>query len=80
MTETPKKLVLLTLILACSVSAIPAFAQDRAPHEGYFNVRSATTVLSNGVHELDARLQLLLSDEANAALTSGVQRQHASAG
>lgn len=48
------------------------YAQDDPPHEGYFNVRSATTTLKNGVYELDARLQLLLSDEANDALTSGV--------
>ena len=72
MTETPRKIALMTLLLACSVGVLPVFGQDTAPHEGYFNVRSATTVLSNGVHELDARLQLLLSDEANAALTSGV--------
>ncbi|MEM9208595.1 MAG: DUF4390 domain-containing protein [Pseudomonadota bacterium] len=52
--------------------AATATAQDAVPQQGYFNVRSATTVLNQGVHELDARLQLLLSTEANDALTSGV--------
>lgn len=50
----------------------PVAAQIDTDHEGYFNVRSATTNLHNGVHELDARLQLLLSDAAHDALTSGV--------
>ena len=59
----------LALALACLVAT--ASAQE-PPQQGYFNVRSATTVINNGVHELDARLQLLLSSEANDALTSGV--------
>ena len=78
MTEPPKKLVVFALFAAFLAGAMPTFGQDTAPHEGYFNVRSATTVLNNGVHELDARLQLLLSDEANAALTSGVMSRTAS--
>ncbi len=57
--------------LAVLLCAMAVRAQD-VPQQGYFNVRSATTVLNNGVHELDARLQLLLSTEANDALTSGV--------
>ena len=57
--------------LASLLCALPASAQE-VEQQGYFNVRSATTVLNNGVHELDARLQLLLSTEANDALTSGV--------
>jgi hypothetical protein len=72
MKRVSRKFVAFSLLLAAWASGMPASAQDAAPHEGYFNVRSATTVLNNGVHELDARLQLLLSDEANAALTSGV--------
>ena len=60
------------LLLAAAAFAAPAAAQDGPPRDGYFNVRSASTTLNNGVHELDARLQLLLSDEANDALTSGV--------
>lgn len=47
------------------------FAQD-VEREGYFEVRSASTMLVDGVHALDARLQLVLSSEALAALESGV--------
>ena len=47
-------------------------AQDRVEREGYFEVRSASTRIVNGVHTLDARLQLVLSSEALDALTSGV--------
>ena len=46
-------------------------AQD-VEREGYFEVRSASTSLADGVHTLDARLQLVLSSEALAALESGV--------
>ena len=44
----------------------------RPNHEGYFDVRSADTVLVEQKHMLDARLQLFLSDEALNALNSGV--------
>lgn len=72
MTTRLRKFVACALVgLACTGSS-PALGQDSEQHEGYFNVRSATTILDNGVHALDARLQLLLSDEANAALNSGV--------
>ncbi len=47
-------------------------AQDDIEREGYFEVRSATTEVLAGVHTLDARLQLVLSSEALAALESGV--------
>lgn len=47
-------------------------AQERIPREGYFEVRSASTMPVNGVYTLDARLQLVLSSEALAALESGV--------
>ena len=47
-------------------------AQDNVRREGYFEVRSASTQSVNGVHTLDARLQLILSSEALAALESGV--------
>ena len=60
-------LVLIALLLPWSVSA-----QELGSHEGYFDVRSASTELVDGVHELDARLQLVLSDEALDALDSGV--------
>ena len=49
-----------------------AAAQEDVQRGGYFNVRSANAASNDGVLELDARLQLLLSNEANDALTSGV--------
>jgi hypothetical protein len=48
------------------------FAQENIEREGYFEVRSASTHSIAGVHSLDARLQLVLSSEALAALESGV--------
>ncbi len=56
------------LLLLCGI----AFGQDDVNREGYFEVRSATTEVIDGVHTLDARLQLVLSSEALAALESGV--------
>jgi hypothetical protein len=47
-------------------------AQEDIDREGYFEVRSASTQFVGGVHRLDARLQLVLSSEALAALESGV--------
>jgi hypothetical protein len=47
-------------------------AQDEIRREGYFEVRSAVTKLAEGVHLLDARLQLVLSHGALEALSSGV--------
>ncbi len=47
-------------------------AQDEIRREGYFEVRSAVTKLAEGVHLLDARLQLVLSYGALEALSSGV--------
>jgi hypothetical protein len=44
-----------------------ALAQDPVERAGYFEVRSASTELINGVHMLDARLQLVLSSEAELA-------------
>ena len=49
-----------------------AVAQDEIEREGYFEVRSASTEVVDGVHALDARLQLVLPTEALAALESGV--------
>ena len=72
MTHTAKALLATVLIGAATVLAVTAGAQD-VQRDGYFNVRSASIALNDGgVHELDARLQLLLSQEANDALTSGV--------
>ena len=49
-----------------------SLAQDNIEREGYFEVRSASTAIVDGVHRLDARLQLVLSSEALRALESGV--------
>ena len=63
----------LNLIIVCFlVITLNVSAQMRPNHEGYFDVRSATTVLVEGKHMLDSRLQLFLSDEALNALNSGV--------
>ncbi len=64
-----------SLLLAACASAVvcaPARAQIELPHEGLFDVRSAATTMVAGVHELEARLQLILSAEALDALNSGV--------
>lgn len=58
-------LIALPLVLAVR-------AEDRPSREGYFDVRSASTTVVEDVIELEARLQLVLSDEALAALDSGV--------
>ena len=62
--------VLVALLSVLTVA--PGLAQDEVEREGYFEVRSATTSLTSGVHLLDSRLQLVLSSEALAALDSGV--------
>lgn len=49
-----------------------AQAQIEPPRDGFFDVRSAETSIVGGVHELEARLQLVLSAEALDALESGV--------
>jgi Domain of unknown function (DUF4390) len=77
MPHTPTKLrntvwpALLLIVAAMSVATGTA-AQDNVEREGYFEVRSASTRIVNGVHTLDARLQLVLSSEALKALSSGV--------
>jgi len=68
--DLPKSLCA-TLFGALAVAHV-GIAQEDAPREGYFDVRSAETTLVDGVHRLDARLQLVLSDEALDALNSGV--------
>ena len=57
------------LVLLFASSGI---AQDPIVREGYFEVRSASTELVDGVHLLDSRLQLVLSSEALEALNNGV--------
>lgn len=58
--------------IAALLLAGVVMAQDPVEREGYFEVRSASTNLTSGVHTLDARLQLVLSSEALNALNSGV--------
>ena len=72
--KTGSQCALFALLLAFALGT--GLAQD-VEREGYFEVRSASTELvSNGlmdnVHLLDARLQLVLSSEALAALENGV--------
>jgi len=63
-------IVLVTMFVVLTGAA--ALAQDEVVREGYFEVRSASSELIDGVHILDARLQLVLSSEALNALNSGV--------
>ncbi len=63
-------IVLVTMFVVLTGAAVPA--QDEIVREGYFEVRSASSELIDGVHILDARLQLVLSSEALNALNSGV--------
>ena len=50
----------------------PVYGQQIPERQGFFDIRSATTTLNEGVHELGARLQLILSDDVLDALNSGV--------
>ena len=59
-------------MLAALLALGTVLAQDNLEREGYFEVRSASTEVIDGVHTLDARLQLVLSSEALRALESGV--------
>ena len=53
----------LTLFVGMHVLA-PVVAQQIPERQGFFDIRSASTLLNDGVHELGARLQLILSDVA----------------
>jgi hypothetical protein len=68
---TPRRLLATVGILAL-LSWLTAMGQGQPVREGYFDVRSASTRLVEGVLQLEARLQLVLSDEALAALEAGV--------
>ncbi|RZV36745.1 MAG: DUF4390 domain-containing protein [Chromatiales bacterium] len=67
--KTGSRYALFALLLALVLGT--GLAQD-VEREGYFEVRSASTELVGPVHALDARLQLVLSSEALAALENGV--------
>ena len=58
---------LLALLFAGAANA----QDDEEDREGYFEIRSAAAQLVDGVHVLDARMQLVLSSEAMRALSSG---------
>jgi hypothetical protein len=60
------------LVLLAALVLETGLAQENVEREGYFEVRSASTAIVDGVHAMDARLQLVLSSEALAALESGV--------
>ncbi len=60
------------LVLLAAFVLGTGIAQDDVSREGYFEVRSASTNVVDGVHMLDSRLQLVLPREALAALESGV--------
>ncbi|MFQ5548090.1 MAG: DUF4390 domain-containing protein [Woeseia sp.] len=64
--------LVLILIGSLITTPMPAEAQEGPDRAGYFDVRSASTALVEGVHVLESRLQLVLSDEALDALASGV--------
>ncbi len=64
--------VLKIIVFSGIIFSLNISAQMRPNHEGYFDVRSADTVLVEQKQMLDARLQLFLSDEALNALNSGV--------
>jgi hypothetical protein len=60
------------LVFAAVLAIGTVLAQDNVEREGYFEVRSSSTEIVDGVHTLEARLQLVLSSEALRALESGV--------
>jgi hypothetical protein len=59
------------LLLALLVSGSALAQDEEQDREGYFEIRSAESELNDGVHVLDARMQLVLSSEALRALSSG---------
>ena len=70
--QVPGAARLASVTIAAVFALGAVLAQDNVEREGYFEVRSASTEIIDGVHTLDARLQLVLSSEALRALESGV--------
>ncbi len=71
--QTGMQIAIRAISLAAALGLLSAaMAQNTIEREGYFEVRSASTELVDGVQMLDARLQLVLSSEALEALNSGV--------
>jgi hypothetical protein len=69
---TGRRQIWLAATVISALAVFPAMAQEAPDRAGYFDVRSASTNLVDGVHELEARLQLVLSADALNALNSGV--------
>lgn len=69
--STPRRLLAIAAVLG-ALSWLSALGQGQPVRAGYFDVRSASTTVVERVLHLEARLQLVLSDEALAALESGV--------
>ena len=67
-----RKILIFSSLLCALLMAGTGLAQNNVERQGYFEVRSASTEIVDGVHTLDARLQLVLSSEALRALESGV--------
>jgi hypothetical protein len=64
-------ILLLAMLFAGTGVAQDAAAEKKEDREGYFEIRTAESQLVEGVHTLDARMQLVLSSEALRALSSG---------
>ena len=64
--------ILLALLVAGTGLAQEESDKKEEDREGYFEIRSAESLLIEGVHTLDARMQLVLSSEALRALSSGI--------
>lgn len=64
--------LLLALLIGGNALAQDEREQEAEDREGYFEIRSAESRLVEGVHTLDARMQLVLSTEALRALSSGI--------
>lgn len=62
---------LLLTLLVLSIAGNVMAQDEEEDREGYFEIRSAESELVDGVHVLDARMQLVLSSEALRALSSG---------
>jgi hypothetical protein len=62
---------LLLTLLVLPIGGNAVAQEEEEDREGYFEIRSAESTLVDGVHILDARIQLVLSSEALRALSSG---------
>ena len=71
--KSVKQIGLAVLAVVVGMAAAwPVYSQQMPERQGFFDIRSATTMLNEGVYQLEARLQLILSDDALDALNAGV--------